>query len=148
MRERSQETFQGYPRRRLPHEAAWAERSGVDLLQGFADVRLPLGPGGHVTLRGGRQVMIYGTQRLISTGPNIRSSFDGGLGRWEAGDWLVDAFLVNGSRKLWSVYATRPSGLRRLSAVYSVVFPSKCSFKRPLSADPPASTPERRPGAP
>jgi hypothetical protein len=110
--------------------AAWAARSdrtkspftdetGVDLLQGFADWRLPLPAGSRVTLRGGRQVMEYG--RLISTGPNIRTSFDGGLVRWEIGDWRVDGFYVrpvepefdwfddhaDGSRKLWSVYSTR-----------------------------------------
>ena len=113
-------------------QGAWSTRSearknpftdetGLDLVQGFADVRLPVGEAGNVTLRGGRQVLLYGAQRLISTGPNIRFSFDGGLARWETGDWLVDAFFVrpvlpdlesfddqaDGARKLWSLYATR-----------------------------------------
>jgi Alginate export len=112
--------------------AAYADRShltkgpvdetGIDLLQGFVDWRLPLAEGA-ATLRGGRQVMIYGSERLISTryGPNVLRAFDGGLGRWEAGDWRVDAFFVrpvennlhsfddrtDGSRKMWSLYATR-----------------------------------------
>jgi hypothetical protein len=113
-------------------QAAWAIRSsltknpfldqtGVDLLQGFAEVRLPVGSNGHVTVRGGRQVMIYGSGRLINAGPNIRLSFDGGLAQWADRDWRVDAFVVrpvtpgfewfddhtDSTRKVWSVYATR-----------------------------------------
>jgi Alginate export len=99
------------------------DESGVDLLQGFVDWRLPLADSGAVTLRGGRQMMVYGSERLISAryGPNVPRSFDGGLGRWESGDWRVDAFFVrpvennlhafddrtDGSQKAWSLYATR-----------------------------------------
>lgn len=121
--------------------AAWSNRSdrtksplvdetGVDLLQGFLEWHAPLGADSRVTLRGGRQVVEYGSARLISTGPNIRTSFDGGLGRWETGDWRVDGFYLrpvepefdwfddhadfdwfgdrpDDARQLWSVYATR-----------------------------------------
>jgi Alginate export len=113
-------------------QGAWSTRSeltknpftdetGLDLVQGFADVTLPVGEESRVTMRGGRQVLLYGSQRLISTGPNIRFSFDGGLVRWENYDWQVDAFFVrpvvphlesfddraDSSRALWSLYATR-----------------------------------------
>jgi hypothetical protein len=80
-------------------------------------------PDGTLTLRGGRQVMAYGSERLISAryGPNVLRSFDGGLARWEARDWRVDAFFLrpvqnnlrsfddetDGRRKVWSLYATR-----------------------------------------
>lgn len=98
------------------------DETGVELVQGFADWRLPA-PGGTVTLRGGRQVMSYGDERLISSryGPNVLRSFDGGLARWETADWRVDAFfqgpvrnslhafndVTDGSRRVWSLYATR-----------------------------------------
>jgi hypothetical protein len=99
------------------------DETGVDLLQGFVDWRLPLTTDRTVTLRGGRQVMTYGSERLISAryGPNVLRSFDGGLARLESGSWRVDAFFVrpvennlhtfddrtDGSRKMWSLYATR-----------------------------------------
>lgn len=99
------------------------DETGVDLLQGFVDWRLPLSVDGSATLRGGRQVMVYGSERLISAryGPNVLRSFDGGLGRWESGNWRIDAFFArpvennlhsfddrtDGSRKVWSLYATR-----------------------------------------
>jgi hypothetical protein len=99
----------------------FTDETGLDLVQGFADLRLPVGGDDHVTLRAGRQVLLYGTQRLISTGPNIRFSFDGALARGQIGDWQVDAFVVrpvvpdlasfddraDSSRALWSLYATR-----------------------------------------
>jgi hypothetical protein len=99
------------------------DETGTDLLQGFVDLRLPVATDATATLRAGRQVMAYGSERLISAryGPNVLRSFDGGLGRWETGNWRVDAFFVrpvenrlhsfddrtDGSRKLWSLYATR-----------------------------------------
>jgi hypothetical protein len=62
---------------------------------------------------------------LISAryGPNVLRSFDGGLGRWESGNWRLDAFFVrpvennlhsfddrtDSSRKVWSLYGTRAS---------------------------------------
>lgn len=51
-----------------------------DVQQAFLDLRLPLGEAGSVTLRGGRQEMVYGAQRLV--GPldwaNTRRTFEGG----------------------------------------------------------------------
>jgi hypothetical protein len=105
---------------------ALLDQTGVDLLQGFLDARLALGSGGIVTARAGRQVLLYGSGRLINQGPNVRFSYDGGVVRWQRGDWRVDAFFVlpvdthsdffddrpDGTRRLWSVYATYD--LRRL----------------------------------
>ena len=56
----------------------------IDIQQAFIDFKLPLGPlgpaGSSVTLRGGRQELLYGAQRLI--GPldwaNTRRTFEGG----------------------------------------------------------------------
>lgn len=72
----------------------YTDETGVDLLQGFIDWRQPLADGDALTLRLGRQVLEYGNARLFSTGPNIRFSFDGGLLRWERGEWQTDAFYV------------------------------------------------------
>ena len=70
------------------------DQTGVDLLQGFLDTRLPLGDAGIVTARAGRQVLLYGSGRLINAGPNIRFSYDGGVVEWQRGGWRVDAFFV------------------------------------------------------
>ncbi len=132
--------------------AAYAARSSltkgpvdetrVDLLQGFMDLRLPLGTVDTLTLRGGRQVMAYGSERLISAryGPNVLRSFDSGLARWQFSDWRVDAFWAcpvennlrsfddhpDRTQTVWSLYATwdlpplgRDSGLDLFYVGYS-----------------------------
>jgi len=52
----------------------------IDLFQGFADFVVPLADDASLTLRGGRQVMVFGDQRLIgvSDWTNVRRSFDAG----------------------------------------------------------------------
>ncbi len=98
------------------------DETGADLLQGFAQVRLR-GDATSLMIQGGRQLLAYGSERLVGMrfGPNVPQAFDGGLLRWEAGSWRVDALFMrpvennlaafndrtDGSRKLWSVYATR-----------------------------------------
>ncbi len=112
---------------------AWADRSrltkgpvdetGADLLQGFAAWRLPNDGGTTVTFQGGRQLMAYGSERLIGLrlGPNVPLAFDGGLARLDASDWKADAFLIrpvennlhgfddrtDGGRRAYGLYATR-----------------------------------------
>ena len=56
-----------------------ADQTGIDLLQGFADLNLSLGEGTKLTLRGGRELVALGSERLIGTryGPNIPQPFDG-----------------------------------------------------------------------
>lgn len=60
------------------------DRTGLDLLQGFADVRIGTGRTGDtkglgVTVRAGRELMSFGNERLIGTryGPNVPLAFDG-----------------------------------------------------------------------
>lgn len=85
-------------------------------------VRIPVETGS-ATLQGGRQLLAYGSERLIGLrfGPNVPQAFDGGLGRVEIGPWRADTFFMqpvennlhdfddrtDGSRKLWAFYATR-----------------------------------------
>lgn len=94
----------------------FTDETGLDVVQGFFDVKLDA-----ITLRAGRQVLEYGAQRLISSGPNIRFAFDGAMARWERGDARVDAFAVrpmtprldnfddrtSRTEKAWALYAMR-----------------------------------------
>ncbi len=68
----------------------------LDLQQGFADLRAPIGQDGSVTFRGGRQEMLFGSARLVDVreGPNVRLSFDGGRAFYQSPDIRVDAFVV------------------------------------------------------
>jgi hypothetical protein len=98
----------------------------LDVHQLFADVRLPIEPGRNdeLTLRVGRQEMLYGSQRLISVreSPNIRRAFDAVRLLTRLGDWHVDAFYSrpveddpdtfddwgDDHTDFWGVYATHP----------------------------------------
>ncbi len=55
-----------------------ADETGIDLLQGFGEVTLPIGSAS-IRLRGGRELVSLGTERLVGTryGPNIPQPFDG-----------------------------------------------------------------------
>ncbi|MFP5514545.1 MAG: alginate export family protein [Alphaproteobacteria bacterium] len=95
----------------------------IDLMQGFADLHAPLGDA-QGTLRVGRQMLAYGSERLISIryGANVPRSFDAVKGIVTAGSWRVDAFYGrpvqptpelfddgrDARRTAWALYATRP----------------------------------------
>jgi hypothetical protein len=99
------------------------DETGVELLQGFADVKVPLGSDVAATFRAGRQLLSYGSERLIGLryGPNVLRSFDAGLVSFETRRWRVDGFYArpvrnniesfddrfDRSRSVWSLYATR-----------------------------------------
>lgn len=61
------------------------DETETDLLQGFAELQQPLGER-VLSLRGGRQLLTYGSERLISTryGLNVLRPFDGGVARLDA----------------------------------------------------------------
>ena len=69
-----------------------------DLQQAFADFRIPLrgGEGNSLTLRGGRQELTYGAQRVIGVGDwtNTRRAFEGVNGIWLDEDNRLDVFWV------------------------------------------------------
>jgi hypothetical protein len=94
------------------------DQSRVDMLQGFAEIGV-----GPVTLRGGRQMLSLGTERLVGTryGPNVPLAFDGVRGSVTLGkDAKLDLFALNPvqpgpasfddrtspTRILWGAYAT------------------------------------------
>lgn len=100
------------------------DENRFDVLQAFADFRFALPPPDqHLTIRVGRQMLKYGSDRLISNryGPNVLQTFDGVKAFAELGLWQVDAFWVrpvesdlrelddkaDNKRALWSLYLTR-----------------------------------------
>ena len=94
-----------------------------DLQNGFADIMIPLGERADVTLRGGRQELLFGAQRLVGVSDftNVRRTFDGGQGIIRIGEWtispfwaelvVVDQYKFNEStpdNKLFGIYSTGP----------------------------------------
>ncbi len=101
------------------------EKDPLDLLQGFADVTLPVRNHGAFTLRIGRHEMTFGSGRFISfrDTPNLRREFDGVRTFWTNGKGKrLDALLVrpvnpqlgifndhaDSTQLFWGVYATSP----------------------------------------
>ena len=66
----------------------------ADLFNGFMDVMIPLGDLASVTLRGGRQELIFGSQRLVGPGDftQVPHTFDGAAAFVRIGDWTVIPF--------------------------------------------------------
>lgn len=103
-----------------------ADETGIDLLQGFADIRLDLGAGSSVTLRGGRELMALGSERLVGIryGPNIPQAFDGFRAIAEHGPVRVDAFRLRPVSIGGRDFDDRTSQTRRLDGVYATITPA------------------------
>ncbi len=100
------------------------DQSRVDLLQGFAEVAVPLGADAQLSVRAGRQMVSLGTERLIGTryGPNVPLAFDGARADVRRGAATLSLLLVrpvkpgigsfddasSPTRKLWGAYAALP----------------------------------------
>jgi hypothetical protein len=97
------------------------DATGTDLLQGFADIKLPLASGTDLTLRGGRQLLSYGTERLISLryGPNVLRSFDTALASILSAPWRVDALYARPVRNLVGSFNDRFDPERSLWSIYA-----------------------------
>lgn len=115
------------------------DKSGVDLLQGFAEASLPVGAA-TVALRAGRQLMPLGSERLVGAryGPNVPLAFDGVRADIHSGAAKVSLFRVepvragpgafddgpSSTKRLWGAYATLPNldvyylGYRRIDATF------------------------------
>jgi hypothetical protein len=67
-----------------------------DMLNLFGDVRLMDRCEGELWFRGGRQELLYGSERLISPldWANTRRTFEGYKFFWQGADWNVDVFLT------------------------------------------------------
>jgi len=98
----------------------------ADVLQAFADLRVAGGKDSNWTLRGGRQVLAFGSERLVSAryGPNVMRSFDAADLVLDHGPWKVDLLLgrpvavaegafddqADDSQSFWALYGTRRLG--------------------------------------
>jgi len=93
------------------------------LQNGFADVSFAMGGEANVTLRAGRQEMLYGSQRLVGE-PDFgqtRRTYDGGRGIVQIRDWSISLFgtqpavpqayelnTSSSERRLFGVFASGP----------------------------------------
>jgi len=95
------------------------DQTRADLLQGFVEVEA-----GPVTLRGGRQMLSLGTERLVGTryGPNVPLAFDAVRADIRHGDAMLSVFAAkpvqaragtfddrsSPTKSLWGAYAATP----------------------------------------
>jgi Alginate export len=112
--------------RDLPGGIRGLDADVLDLQNAFADIILPFGDSDdQVTLRLGRQGLLFGKQRLVSTLPwsNTQRSWDGGRVIVETHGWRIDAFYTRytpvkkyefndwkAGPDFWGVYATGKLG--------------------------------------
>ncbi|WP_246465664.1 alginate export family protein [Novosphingobium jiangmenense] len=104
-----------------------ADQTGIDLLQGFADLNLKLGSDAQVTLRGGRELVALGSERLVGTryGPNIPQAFDGGRMIATAGPIRIDVLNLRAVEVGQGDFDDHGSGRRRLRAIYATAVPTR-----------------------
>lgn len=112
----------------MRNELAPPDEDQLDLLQLYVQTRLEIGTDSSLVLRVGRQVLYYGSGRLLAhrEGANQRLVHDALRLSWRRQDWNVDAIIAspvrigpdefdNASRfhqtLLWGLYATAPSFL-------------------------------------
>ncbi len=100
------------------------DRDSIDVHQLFADLAVKTSEDGRLTVRGGRQEMSYGSERLVSVreGTNNRRAFDAVRLLYAQGLVNVDAFFASPvevdegafddqnvrDRRFWGSYATVP----------------------------------------
>lgn len=104
-----------------------ADETGIDLLQGFADVRIPLGGANSLTLRSGRELVALGSERLVGIryGPNIPQAFDGVRAIADIGPVRVDAFHLRPVAIGAGDFDDRTSKTRQLDGLYATIKPTK-----------------------
>lgn len=100
-----------------------ADQTGMDLLQGFADVQLPLGERTSVTFRGGRELIALGSERLIGLryGPNVPQPFDGMRLTLRQGGATLELLHLRPVAIGPGNFDDRRSRTRRLDGVYATL---------------------------
>ena len=98
----------------------------ADLFNGFADVVIPFSKDTGVTLRGGRQELLFGSQRLVGPGDftQVPHTFDGAQAIFRIADWTVIPFWTQAAivdkykfdksspdRQFYGLYTTVPARL-------------------------------------
>jgi hypothetical protein len=122
------------------------EENPLELHQVFADIKTIPSKAVSLTLRLGRQELLYGSQRLIAVreGPNNRQSFDAARSMLIAGNYKVDFFYghhvaakkgiaddaFNKNTKLWGIYVVRNAlpVLRNIDIYYLGVWKRQVVF--------------------
>lgn len=94
----------------------------------FADVRVGTFKGEPIYFRGGRQELLYGSQRLISPldWVNTRRTFQGGKLFWQNEKWSLDAFIVQ---------PVTPSANSFASVAYQQIFSGVWGTYRPIKGE-------------
>jgi len=100
------------------------------LFNGFADIMIPFTKEANVTLRGGRQELLFGSQRLVGPGDytQVPHTFDGAQVIGQIGGWtltpfwtqavIVDKYNINTSsqdHQLFGIYSSAPAHLLPLN---------------------------------
>lgn len=100
-----------------------ADQTGLDFLQGFADVRLISSAQDDLTLRAGRALVALGSERLVGSryGPNIPQPFDGLRLGWKHGPVKADLLDLRAVDTKPGNFNDHSSDRRRLRAVYTTV---------------------------
>lgn len=91
----------------------------LDLLQGFGELRLPLGEA-EATLRVGRRMLAFGSERLVGLryGPNVPRAFDAASAAITAGPWRAEAVYGRPVRNSPEPFDDQRDPDRRLAALY------------------------------
>jgi hypothetical protein len=109
------------------------DENELALQNAFVELNLLLVPDAALTLRGGRQELLFGSGRLVDVreGPNVRRTFDAARSTVEFPGWRVDALVArprrprpgvfddeaNEDQALWGVYAVGGEDRRPFSAI-------------------------------
>lgn len=103
------------------------DETGVDLLQGFADIRVPTSENSSLTLRAGRELVALGSERLLGAryGTNVPQPFDGIHAIFEHGGLRVDAFRLRPVDIGPDSFDDAASRTRRLDGVYATILPAE-----------------------
>lgn len=82
------------------------DENTLDLHQAFSDLAFPVGNGKTITIRVGRQELLYGSQRLVAVrdGPNNRQSFDAARLLYTAKNWKADLFFSHYVRSKQKIF--------------------------------------------
>lgn len=98
--------------------AGATDQSRLDLLQGFGEVDL-----GPLTLRGGRQMVSLGTERLVGTryGPNTPLAFDGARLLVQAGGATISLLALHPVQAGLRDFDDRSSPTKALWGAYAVL---------------------------
>ncbi|WP_408589459.1 alginate export family protein [Novosphingobium sp.] len=98
-----------------------ADQTGIDLLQGFGEWRFALGKESALTVRGGRELVALGSERLVGLryGPNIPQAFDGARATITHKALKVDLLHLRPVQVGQRDFDDRTSDTRQLDAIYA-----------------------------